>query len=307
MNHSIMNHSMMDHSMMNHSLMNASGFTPTTTSFLQALMTTMTVHQMHNHKSPSKITTPFPKHDHLPKDHSHFQPLISPNLPNINDHPVHDHNSHSSHGHDSPSAHGHDSPSAHGHDSPSAHGHDSPSAHGHDSPSAHGHDSPSAHDHSKHRVGNYLEHNMQMYFTAGVEVTILFKQWHVTTVGGLIGSAIGIFILAMLYEGLKFFREHLYRRNASTIQYATVAVTGQSGSSGVTEIQKVTRNKMMSFPHLIQTLLHVVQFVISYFLMLMFMTYNVWVCIAIALGAGAGFFLFGWKKATVVDVTEHCH
>ncbi|XP_076347656.1 high affinity copper uptake protein 1-like isoform X1 [Tachypleus tridentatus] len=146
-----------------------------------------------------------------------------------------------------------------------------------------------------------------MYFTAGVEVTILFRQWHVTTVGGLIGSVIGIFILAMLYEGLKFFREHLYRRNASTIQYATVAVTGQSNNSGVTEIQKVTRNKMMSVPHLIQTLLHVVQFVISYFLMLMFMTYNMWVCIAIALGAGAGFFLFGWKKATVVDVTEHCH
>lgn len=172
--------------------------------------------------------------------------------------------------------------------------------------SLHGHHGTSVHAPADHESGNHVGHSMQMYFTNNVEVTILFKQWHVTTAAGLIGSAIGIFILAMVYEGLKFLREYLYKKNASSIQYATVAVTSQSGSP-VTEFQKVTRNRMLSVPHLIQTLLHIVQFVISYFLMLIFMTYNVWICIAVVLGAGAGFFLFGWKKATVVDVTEHCH
>lgn len=162
------------------------------------------------------------------------------------------------------------------------------------------HSEVSIHDH-----GNTNGH-MMMYFHAGVDVTILFEEWKVTTVGGLIGSIIGIFLLAMLYEGLKFFREYLFKQYFSSLQYTTISVTGQDGKT-MTEIHKIARNRMMSWPHGIQTLLHVVQMVTSYFLMLIFMTYNVWLCMAVALGAGAGYFLFGWRKATVVDVTEHCH
>ena len=50
------------------------------------------------------------------------------------------------------------------------------------------------------------------------------------------------------------------------------------------------------------------QIVLSYCLMLIFMTYNVWLCLAVALGAATGYFMFGWKKTVVVDVGgEHCH
>lgn len=64
---------------------------------------------------------------------------------------------------------------------------------------------------------------------------------------------------------------------------------------------------MCSLAHLLQSILHVVQVVISYFLMLIFMTYNVYLCLAVALGAGTGYFLFSWKRAVVVDINEHCH
>ena len=64
---------------------------------------------------------------------------------------------------------------------------------------------------------------------------------------------------------------------------------------------------MLSLAHLVQTLLHVLQVVISYFLMLIFMTYNVYLCVAVALGAGLGYFLFAWKRTIIVDVNEHCH
>lgn len=37
------------------------------------------------------------------------------------------------------------------------------------------------------------------------------------------------------------------------------------------------------------------------------MTYNIWLCLAVLFGATLGYFLFGWKKSVVVDVTEHCH
>ena len=59
--------------------------------------------------------------------------------------------------------------------------------------------------------------------------------------------------------------------------------------------------------HILQSLLHIIQVVISYFLMLIFMTYNGWLCIAVALGAGAGYFAFGWLKTSTMDTNEHCH
>lgn len=69
----------------------------------------------------------------------------------------------------------------------------------------------------------------------------------------------------------------------------------------------ILRQQMLSPAHFLQTLLHIVQVVVSYILMLVFMTYNAYLCIAVAAGAGMGYFLFSWRKAVVVDITEHCH
>lgn len=63
----------------------------------------------------------------------------------------------------------------------------------------------------------------------------------------------------------------------------------------------------MSLMHLYQSFLHLVQVTLSLMLMLIFMTYNSWLCLAVVFGAMVGYFLFGWKKSVVVDVTEHCH
>ena len=69
----------------------------------------------------------------------------------------------------------------------------------------------------------------------------------------------------------------------------------------------VCRSRLFSSSHVLQTVLHVVQVFVSYCLMLVFMTYNLWLCLAVVLGAGLGYFLFGWKRAVVVDSNEHCH
>lgn len=45
-----------------------------------------------------------------------------------------------------------------------------------------------------------------MYFEAGYEATILFEAWDVKTVGAMVGSCFGVFFLAIIYEGLKYFR-----------------------------------------------------------------------------------------------------
>jgi copper transporter 1 len=62
---------------------------------------------------------------------------------------------------------------------------------------------------------------------------------------------------------------------------------------------------MFGAHHALQTALHLVQLVASYFLMLAFMSYNVWLCAAVAAGSAAGYFLFAWRRQLVVDVTDH--
>ncbi|XP_074655101.1 high affinity copper uptake protein 1-like isoform X3 [Tubulanus polymorphus] len=165
---------------------------------------------------------------------------------------------------------------------------------------------------------------MKMFFHVGIKEHVLFEQWYIQSVGAMVGSCIAIFILACLYEGLKVLREYLLRKHVVAIRYSAydmpASTSGSSREAMVMETQqngsincprevsyKYHLHKMISWPHILQTMLHILQIVISYFLMLIFMTYNVWLCIAVVLGAGTGYFLFGWKKAVVVDVNEHCH
>ncbi|XP_037803114.1 LOW QUALITY PROTEIN: high affinity copper uptake protein 1-like [Penaeus monodon] len=167
-------------------------------------------------------------------------------------------------------------------------------------------------DHGDHDMGMDMDMDMSMTFHFGYNEVILFDFWKISTIGGLIGSMVGIFILAMLYEGLKYFREHLFRQAIATMQYCA-----NVDKNNITDENKQMRfmeqiimpptMSMLSKDHVIQTLMHMLQMIVSYLLMLIFMTYNVWLCLACVLGAGLGYFLFGWRKSVVVDITEHCH
>ncbi|CAN7991004.1 unnamed protein product [Ixodes pacificus] len=79
-----------------------------------------------------------------------------------------------------------------------------------------------------------------MYFHFGLTETVLFKNWAVNSVGGMVGSVVGIFIMAAMYEGLKYFREHLFRLHFSSMHYSSVAVTGQDGRT-LTEVHQIAR------------------------------------------------------------------
>ncbi|KAI4486728.1 hypothetical protein M0804_006098 [Polistes exclamans] len=148
-------------------------------------------------------------------------------------------------------------------------------------------------------------HGMSMVFHGGYCETILFESWKITSVGGLVGSMIGIMIMATLYEGLKYYREYLFWKTYSSLQYRSVTVPQEKNV--VAEDNRVVQPTMLSWMHCFQTFLHIIQVILSYFLMLIFMTFNTWLCFAVVLGATIGYFLFGWKKSVIVDVTEHCH
>jgi|ERR1712126_21167 len=179
-----------------------------------------------------------------------------------------------------------------------------------------------------HRMGmNHHDGMMKMYFHGGCNEVILFSFWRISTIGGLIGSMIGCFLLGVLYEGLKFFREFMLRQEYRSMGYSNVSPSPDSvveeapESSGpvpsVTrsvEVDqrrsqiKIIQTNLFSKGHILQTFLQLLQVVLSYGLMLIFMTYNVWLCAAVAFGASAGYFVFGWKKTVVLDAGgDHCH
>ncbi|XP_026478650.1 high affinity copper uptake protein 1-like isoform X2 [Ctenocephalides felis] len=171
-----------------------------------------------------------------------------------------------------------------------------------------------------HRSGSVDHMMMSMVFHGGCTETILFSWWKTSTVAGLIGSMIAIFITAALYESLKYYRENLFWRTHNSLQYRAVAheagggkrgaaassATG-SGGQAAGEDGRIVQQHMLSWMNVLQTILHAVQVTVSFLLMLVFMTYNYWLCLAVVAGASTGYFLFGWKKSVIVDVTEHCH
>ncbi|XP_072287500.1 high affinity copper uptake protein 1 isoform X2 [Pyxicephalus adspersus] len=166
-----------------------------------------------------------------------------------------------------------------------------------------GHHSPT----SAHHGGGGGMHMMHMTFYFGYEnVEVLFTGLVINSAGEMAGAFVAVFLLAILYEGLKIARESLLRKSQVSIRYNSMPVPGPNGTT-LMETHKTVGQQMLSIPHIFQTFLHIIQVVVSYFLMLIFMTYNAYLCIAVAAGAGTGYFLFSWKKAVVVDITEHCH
>ncbi|CAB3221757.1 unnamed protein product [Arctia plantaginis] len=147
------------------------------------------------------------------------------------------------------------------------------------------------------------EHNHAMVFHSCVCAEILFKGWQTTNAAQLFGSAVAIFVAAVLYEGFKCMREELAKKRAA-LGDSQLNIAKNEGHT----LQHTTvKPSMLSCGHAIQTLMHMIQSTLSYVLMLIFMTYNVWLCLALVLGLTFGYFLFGWRRTgSADDRNEHC-
>ncbi|VDP92021.1 unnamed protein product [Echinostoma caproni] len=59
--------------------------------------------------------------------------------------------------------------------------------------------------------------------------------------------------------------------------------------------------------HLLQTFLHMIQMFISYMLMLIVMTYNVYMLIAVLLGFTLGYYIFSRNRPLMLRSPQCCH
>ena len=158
---------------------------------------------------------------------------------------------------------------------------------------------------------------MPMWFHFGLGDTLLFKNWTLNSEVDLILACLIFFVFAMFYEWIKNYRNVLFQRRKSKLRKSLsmtnnkttndLAVIEVNGDDGALQNNSIVIKKFisLSFYDYVQAVLHIIQVMISYTLMLGFMSFNVCICLSILVGAGIGYLLFCSLKE--IDLTDHCH
>ncbi|KAL6794471.1 Ctr copper transporter family domain-containing protein [Trichoderma sp. SZMC 28012] len=152
-----------------------------------------------------------------------------------------------------------------------------------------------------------------------LDTCFISKSWQITSKGMFAGSCIGVVLLVIALEFLRrlskeydrlLIKQHVAKfrdASASAVVAAPAANTAVKAGGESVNSQDVTRaagNAMPPFrPNVLQqaarALLHMVQFAIAYFVMLLAMYYNGYFIICIFIGAYIGAFVFQWETLTV--------
>ncbi|KHN74632.1 putative low affinity copper uptake protein 2 [Toxocara canis] len=180
---------------------------------------------------------------------------------------------------------------------------------------------------------------MKMWFHGGYDEVILFDFWRINSLSGLLLSCLLIFVMASLYEGIKWFRVYLQMSvysstpqcDQTTCRDAQKGLLEEGHSNGgdvyalTTTPPLQTRNDSAGVRYsgatspfspmrIIQALLYLMQLTLAYWLMLIVMTYNSWLTAAVVVGAAFGHWLFAVLKclnpqADHMDTfaTDACH
>lgn len=141
-----------------------------------------------------------------------------------------------------------------------------------------------------------------------VDSCFVSSTWHVRSAGMFAGSCIGVILLVMSLEllrrSVKEYDRYLIRKHAD----ATAALAspsrsdGDSGKGGAPTTSAAAACAPVSrgyrpniFEQAIRALLHMLQFAVAYFVMLLAMYYNGYIIICIFIGAYIGSFVFQWE------------
>ena len=109
---------------------------------------------------------------------------------------------------------------------------------------------------------------------------VVFKWWHVKTFTGFMISMVVILLLSAGYEFTKAWVTTWERNTVATL----TASSSPTSTTNSTQQRKFRTQRGV---------LYGIQVFYSFFLMLVFMTYNGWYMIAVAVGAGLGNYFWG--------------
>ncbi|ORX99445.1 Ctr copper transporter [Basidiobolus meristosporus CBS 931.73] len=159
-----------------------------------------------------------------------------------------------------------------------------------------GHDMPG---HEGHDMSGHGECSMQMVFNWDYEnLCVVFRWWRITSFSTLLISFVLVFALTASYEMLRDYTRNWERKVQLSLQ-------NRSRDRGITEDERGF--VFLTPPQKVKrAVLYATQVFVSFFLMLVFMTYNGYLIIATVLGAGFGFYLFGGDRMSAVK-SMACH
>jgi copper transporter 1 len=134
-----------------------------------------------------------------------------------------------------------------------------------------------------------------------IDACFISKSWHITTNGMFAGSCVAVVFLVMVSEALRRASREYDAYINRTAAKPSVEATGDSVGDVTRQKGNVTASVPVSRParptapqHAIRALLHVCQFAMAYFVMLLAMYYNGYIIICIFVGSYIGFFVFNW-------------
>ncbi|TFK21096.1 Ctr copper transporter [Coprinopsis marcescibilis] len=159
--------------------------------------------------------------------------------------------------------------------------------------------------------------NMHMLWNTDiVDTCIVFRSWHISTKSAFFASCIAIVLLCVFHEWLRVFQQKVDRQIALRLQKKAAGLRGSRGSSrerdtpvspteigehedaGLLSGQRLLSNALtgvaVSGPsRILRASLYGATVFISFFLMLVFMTYNAYLIAAVVIGASLGHYIFG--------------
>ncbi|KAI6827713.1 hypothetical protein KC340_g5428 [Hortaea werneckii] len=131
--------------------------------------------------------------------------------------------------------------------------------------------------------------SMNMLFTWDTNnLCIVFSQWRVTGTFSLVISILAVMALTAGYEAIRETSRNYEARQAERIE---------SSPRNTAEAEE-KKGKV------VKAALYGIQVFYSFFIMLLFMTYNGWIMLAVGFGAFFGYLIFGQAS---IDKSAACH
>ncbi|EXJ58001.1 hypothetical protein A1O7_05424 [Cladophialophora yegresii CBS 114405] len=138
---------------------------------------------------------------------------------------------------------------------------------------------------------------------------IVFRWWRVAGPMSLALSLLAIILLCAGYEGVREVSRRVEARQAAQLSTHSISASttekGEHESSSLLRVGRDTKGAAERQGTIIRATLYAVQVFYSFFIMLLFMTYNGWVMLAVAVGAFVGYIAFSNKMPSTKTVACH--
>jgi copper transporter 1 len=154
-----------------------------------------------------------------------------------------------------------------------------------------------------------------------IDACFISESWQIKSKGMFAGSCIGVILLVMALEFLrrlsKEYDRFIVKQHAAKFQESSASTTTAARPAVPADVTKTGLESVNSrelacpvrsamppfrpsvFQQAVRALIHMVQFAVAYFVMLLAMYYNGYFIICIFIGAYLGSFIFQWETLSV--------